>query len=190
MYEIVLFVFLISILSQNTPCSINLYKLLFAYYKAYGLRKVFEYIFVRALLLNLIALILYLLHLNISNSLFILANILVAAIFLIGFKLMIKFKFAPIDISPAYFGIKLPPSISLGLNLPYCLIPIMLLLIIYSIKYGYSFIIFNIYLIATCIYLFVLIYFKEIIASLDKHSSKVPIVLSIIIISKLIYNFL
>ena len=123
MFNVIIPITILALLSNLTPCMINLYKILFAYYKVLGRDNLLKYTFVRFLLLNIIATSCYLLKdfvYGFVEKIFLIIHLIIAIIFLIGFKLMSKIKFSPIDFSPSFFNIKLPPSISLGLNIPYC----------------------------------------------------------------------
>ncbi len=127
----------------------NLNLLLRAHLRGGSVTELLLLVAVRLTVFNLIALFLYFVGKVLSPDPSILPYIqgAVALIFLTGFPLMRRFGFAPLDLSPQFFFpyLRLPPSLALGISIPYCAIPFILLLAFYSLVYHKPFEIFNLY---------------------------------------------
>lgn len=140
---------LLGTLSFFTPCMWNLNLLFRAYIKKGNLKQIPILFASRLFLFNLIASIFYFLSKNveISENTLIISQTIIAFFFLIGFPLMKKVGFAPFDISLQFFfpNRKFPPGLGLGFSIPYCAIPFIALLGIYSLYFKIPFILFNIY---------------------------------------------
>ncbi|MDQ7081905.1 MAG: hypothetical protein Q9N34_02085 [Aquificota bacterium] len=75
----------------------------------------------------------------------------IAMLFILGFPLMKRLGIAPFDLSPQFLfpGKSIPPGISLGLSIPYCSVPFIILLTAYSLHLSQPFIVFNLYALFT-----------------------------------------
>ncbi len=127
----------------------NLNLLLRAYVRKGGYSQLLLLLISRFALLNLIALLAYLLSRSTSleRDSLMLAQTLVALVFILGFPLMRKLGIAPFDLSLQFFFPKksFQPGLALGLSLPYCSLPFIALLVLYSIHFKEPFLIFNLY---------------------------------------------
>lgn len=127
----------------------NLNLLLRAYSRNGGLKQVLLLFISRLVLFNLIASVIYLISKVVSVPLDVLlvAQGVIAAVFIVGFPLMKKVGIAPFDLSPQFLfpERKFPPGVALGLSLPYCSVPFVVLLAVYSLHFKSAFLIFNLY---------------------------------------------
>ena len=103
----------------------------------------------RFLLFNLIAYLFFLLsgYVHVSERTLLIVQGVVACVFLFGFPIMRRLGFAPLDLSPQFFfpEKRFPPGLGLGLSLPYCAIPFVALLGVYSLHFKNPFLLFNLY---------------------------------------------
>jgi len=140
---------LLGTLSFFTPCMWNVNLLFRAYVKKGDYLQIPLLFLSRFLLFNLIALIFYLLSgwITPSTKALLIAQGVVASIFVLGFPFMKRFGIAPFDLSPQFFfpNRSFPPGIALGLSLPYCSLPFIALLGVYSLYFKDAFLIFNLY---------------------------------------------
>ena len=138
-------------LSFFTPCMWNLNLIFRAYVKAGNIKQIPIFLLSRFILFNLFAFIFFMLskHINISANMLIITQLVIALILILGFSLMKRIGFAPFDISPQFLfpNKRFSPGISLGLSIPYCAIPFIILLGIYSLYFKNPFTIFNLYFI-------------------------------------------
>ena len=136
-------------LSFLTPCMWNVNLLFRAYLKMGDLKQIPLLFVSRLLIFNLIALLFYSLsgRITLSEKALLVVHGVVAGVFILGFPLMRRFGIAPFDLSPQFFfpGKRFPPGIGLGLSLPYCSIPFVVLLGAYSLHFREPFLIFNLY---------------------------------------------
>jgi len=123
---------LLGALSFFTPCMWNVNLLLRAYVKKGSILEIPLLFLSRFLLFNLIASLFYILSKSFTPSLEMLLIVqgVVAGIFIFGFPLMKRFGMAPFDLSLQFLfpEKKFPPGIGLGLSLPYCSRPFIILL--------------------------------------------------------------
>ncbi len=136
-------------LSFFTPCMWNVNLLFRAYIKKGDLKQVPLLFLSRFALFNPIALAFHLLSDKVSlseRSLLVIQGV-VAGVFILGFPLMRRLGFAPLDLSPQFFFPKrrFPPGVGLGFSLPYCALPFVALLGVYSLHFKSAFLIFNLY---------------------------------------------
>jgi len=140
---------LLGALSFFTPCMWNVNLLLRAYVKKGGIWEVPLLFLSRFLLFNLIAFLFYIISKRFTPSLetLLIVQGIVAGIFILGFPLMRRFGIAPFDLSPQFFfpERRFPPGVGLGLSLPYCSLPFIALLAVYSFYFKSAFLIFNLY---------------------------------------------
>jgi len=140
---------LLGALSFFTPCMWNVNLLLRAYVKKGSILEIPLLFLSRFLLFNLIASLFYILSKSFTPSLEMLLIVqgVVAGIFIFGFPLMKRFGMAPFDLSLQFLfpEKKFPPGIGLGLSLPYCSLPFIILLAFYSLYFKSPFLIFNLY---------------------------------------------
>ncbi len=136
-------------LSFFTPCMWNVNLLLRAYVKKKDVKQLIFLFASRAFLFNLIALAFYLLSTKVSvpEKTLLIAQGVIAFIFILGFPLMKRFGVAPFDLSPQFFfpNRHFPPGVALGFSLPYCSLPFVALLGLYSLHFKEPFLIFNLY---------------------------------------------
>jgi len=155
----------LGLLSFFTPCMWNLNLVLRAYVKKGGVVQFLYLLLSRFSLLNLIASFVYLLSfkINLSEETVFISQIFISLLLIFGFPLMRKLGVASIDLSPQFLFPKwrLPAGISLGLSIPYCSIPFMVLLSLYALSFGYSFIIFNLYALSATLPTVILIFLPE-----------------------------
>ncbi|HIQ30883.1 MAG TPA: hypothetical protein EYH49_01785 [Aquifex aeolicus] len=141
------FIPVLGTLSFLSPCMWNSTLILRAYTKNDGYGHLILLLLSRLVLLNLIALFLYTLnhYFTVSRDLVIWVQTGVALIFIIGFPLMRRVGIAPIDLSPQFLfpRLSLPPGVSLGLSIPYCSVPFIVLLSFYSLSFSNPFYLFN-----------------------------------------------
>ncbi|MDQ7082349.1 MAG: cytochrome c biogenesis protein CcdA [Aquificota bacterium] len=130
-----------------TPCMWNLNLLLRAYVLKGGMSQLLILFFSRLLLFNLIALFVSLLPLSVSLEVLLTVQSVVALVFILGFPLMRRLGIAPFDLSLQFFfsNRSFPPGLALGFSLPYCSLPFIALLVVYSLYLGTPFLLFNIY---------------------------------------------
>ena len=138
---------LIGIFSFFTPCMWNLNLLMRAYVKREGSSQLAFLLISRLALINIIALIVWAVSpfVSVSADTLVIVQSAVAIILILGFPLMSRLGIAPFDLSPQFLfpGRNIPPGISIGLSLPYCSIPFVVLLSFYSLHYGSPFLLFS-----------------------------------------------
>ena len=136
-------------LSFFTPCMWNVNLLFRAYTKGGDLKQIPILLVSRLALFNFIALVFFLVSKKITISVNVLLTVqgIVAGIFLLGFPLMRRIGIAPFDLSPQFFfpDRRFPPGVGLGLSLPYCALPFVALLGVYSLHFKNPFLLFNLY---------------------------------------------
>ena len=134
-------------LSFLSPCMWNLNLLLRAYSLKEGIHHLLLMVVARFALLNLFAILASLIPMDISLRELVIVQVVVSAVFILGFPLMRRFGFAPLDLSPQFFlkGKVLSPGLSLGFSVPYCSVPFLILMLAYSLYLGRPFLIFNLY---------------------------------------------
>ncbi len=152
-------------LSFLSPCMWNLNLLLRAYIKRGSGAEFLYMLLSRLALMNFIAFLLYLLsgHVGLSKEVLITVQIGVAILFMLGFPLMRRFGFAPIDLSLQFLfpQKKFPPGLALGFSLPYCSIPFVVLLGAYSLHFREPFLIFNLYALSVSLPVILTLLLKE-----------------------------
>ncbi|WP_457601155.1 cytochrome c biogenesis CcdA family protein, partial [Hydrogenivirga sp.] len=169
---------LLGALSFFTPCMWNVNLLFKAYVKKGGLSQIPLLFASRFLLLNMIAFVFYLLSERItpSQETLLIVQSVVAGIFILGFPFMKRFGVAPFDLSPQFFfpERKFPPGIALGFSLPYCSLPFIALLGVYSLHFKNAFLVFNLYALFVTLPTLVLLLISE--KTLKSLTSAVPAV--------------
>lgn len=136
-------------LSLLTPCMWNVNLLFRAYVRRGDVKQVSLLFLSRFALFNLIAFAFYTLsgRVSLSEKALLIVQGAVAGVFILGFPLMRRFGFAPLDLSLQYFfpKMKFPPGVGLGFSLPYCSLPFVALLGAYSLHFKSAFLLFNLY---------------------------------------------
>ena len=86
-----------------------------------------------------------------------------AGVFLLGFPLMKRVGIAPFDLSLQFFfpDRRFPPGFGLGLSLPYCALPFVALLGVYSLHFKNPFILFNLYALFVTVPTLLLLFLHE-----------------------------
>ncbi len=140
---------LLGTLSFFTPCMWNVNLLFRAYTRGGDLRQLALLFLSRLVLFNFIALLFFILakKVTVSVNSVLIVQAVVAGIFLLGFPLMKRIGIAPFDLSPQFFfpDRRFPPGVGLGLSLPYCALPFVALLGVYSLHFKNPFLLFNLY---------------------------------------------
>jgi len=140
---------LLGTLSFLTPCMWNVNLLFRAYVKRGDTKQIPLLFLSRLLLFNMIAFVFYTLshRVDLSEKTLLIVQGAIAGVFILGFPLMRKLGFAPLDLSLQYFfpKRKFPPGIGLGFSLPYCSLPFVALLGAYSLHFQKAFLLFNLY---------------------------------------------
>ncbi len=165
-------------LSFLTPCMWNLNLILRAYVNSRGISDLIVLALSRFALMNLIALVVYLASSKISLDQEKLAfvQVVIGLVFILGFPAMRKIGFAPLDLSPQFLfpGKNIRPGLALGLSIPYCSVPFIVLLVAYSLAFKTPFLIFNLYTLAVTLPTLVIVAAPEV--WVRKVSHLIPVV--------------
>ncbi len=150
-------------LSFFTPCMWNLNLLLRAYVVKGGVSELFILFLSRLLLFNLIAFFVSFLPFHASLEVLLTVQVIVAIVFILGFPLMKRLRIAPFDLSLQFFfpNRSFPPGLALGFSLPYCSLPFIALLIVYSLYSKTPFLLFNIYALSVTLPAILIPFLKE-----------------------------